>query len=91
MPLDMAYGCNKMQSLLGTSASLFKYTKSKLIDPKPALIACITAIIGSMVSTRIMLSLDEGVKKGIVAGAMCFIIILTLFTTFCKLSKREKT
>lgn len=91
MPLSMAYGCNKMQSLLGTSASLIKYAKSGLVDLRPAGIACITAIIGSVLSTHIMFSLDEHTKKGIVAVAMCFIIALTLFATFCKLSKREKT
>ena len=39
MPLGMAYGCNKMQSFLGTSASLYKYAKSGLVDLRPAAVA----------------------------------------------------
>ena len=91
MPMSLAYGCNKMQSFLGTSASLFKYAKSGLVDWHSAAIACITAIVGSMLSTHIMFLLDEGTKRIIVAVAMCFIIALTLFTTFCSLSKRNMT
>ncbi len=91
MPLGMAYGCNKMQSMLGTSASLFKYAKSGMVDLKPALIACITAIIGSTVSTKIMFCLGDDVKKYIVIGAMIFIIILTFLVSCFKLSSREMT
>lgn len=91
MPLGIAYGCNKMQSFLGTSASLYKYAQSGLVDIKPTLVACLPAIAGSMISTEIMIHLGEDTKKIIVAVAMCFIIALTLFTTFCHISKREKT
>jgi uncharacterized membrane protein YfcA len=44
-----------------------------------------------MLSTHIMFLLDDGTKRIIVAVAMCFIIALTLFTTFCSLSKRNIT
>lgn len=91
MPLGMAYGCNKMQSFLGTSASLFKYAKSGLVDLRPAAVACITAIVGSMLSTRIMFALDEDTKRVIVAAAMGFIVALTLFTSFRSLNTREMT
>ncbi len=91
MPLSVAYGCNKMQSLLGTGASLVKYAKSGLVDLRPSAIACITAIIGSFVSTRIMLQLDDGVKRIIVAVAMCFIITLTVLSGKLKLGAHEKT
>ena len=91
MPLGMAYGCNKMQSFLGTSASLYKYARSGLVDLKPAIIACITAIIGSMVSTRIMFALSDDVKKIIIIVAMVFIITLTLLVSKFKLDTREMT
>ena len=81
MPLNVAYGCNKMQSFFGTSASLLKYAKNDLVDFRPAVIACTTAILGSTLSTQIMMGLDDGVKKIIIAGAMAFIICLTLLTT----------
>lgn len=91
MPLGMAYGCNKMQSFLGTSASLFKYAKSGMVDLKPALIACMSAIVGSMLSTKIMFCLEDGVKNIIVVGAMVFIITLTLLVSCFKFEKREMT
>ena len=91
MPLSMAYGCNKMQSFLGTSASLYKYAKSGLVDVRPALIACVSAILGSMVSTNIMFYLSEDVKKGIVMAAMAFIITLTLLVSRFHLEGREMT
>lgn len=80
MPLNFAYGCNKIQSFSGTSASLIKYAKNDLVDLRPAVIACTTAIIGSTVSTHIMMSLDDSIKKIIIASAMAFIIVLTLLT-----------
>ena len=91
MPLSMAYGCNKMQSFLGTSASLYKYSKSGLVDYRPALIACATAVLGSMLSTEIMFCLSEDVKKVIVIVAMIFIITLTFLVTFFKLAGKEMT
>ena len=89
MPLSMAYGCNKMQSFLGTSASLAKYAKSGLVDLRPALIACVSAILGSMVSTNIMFYLSDDVKKIIVMAAMAFIITLTLLVSRFHLEGRE--
>lgn len=89
MPLNVAYGCNKMQSLLGTSASLAKYAKSGFVDVKIAIISSITAILGALVSTRIILSLNENVIKVIIAVAMCFVITLTFLVH--KLQGGEKT
>ncbi len=91
MPLTVAYGCNKMQSLLGTSASLLKYAKSGLVDLRPAAIACVTAILGSTLSTHIMMGLDDGIKKIIIACAMVFIICLTLLLTRYHPDDREMT
>ena len=91
MSPSVAYGCNKMQSFLGTSASLFKYAKSDLVDVRPAMIACITAIIGSMDSTNIMFTLSDDVKKIIIVVAMAFIITLTLLVGRFKLDSREMT
>lgn len=56
LPLNIAYGCNKMQSCLGTAAGLIKYAKNGFVDIKAALIASITAILGSHISTKIFFS-----------------------------------
>ena len=44
MSPSVAYGCNKMQSFLGTSASLFKYAKSDLVDVRPDLVHLIEEV-----------------------------------------------
>lgn len=80
MPLSFAYGCNKFQSCIGTSAALYRYAKSGYVDIKAALISAIPAIAGSFISTRIMLLLDDSVKSAIIIVAMIFIITLTLIT-----------
>lgn len=85
LPITNAYACNKMQSCLGTSASLAKYAKSGLLDIKSALPAALAAICGSFISTQIMLSLDDGVKKIIIAVAMCFVLAITIVSSFMKI------
>ena len=80
LPLNAAYGCNKMQSFLGTSASLAKYAKCGLVDWGPALISCVSAILGSDISTHVMMCLDDTVKIWIIIGAICMILTLTLLT-----------
>ena len=85
LPITNAYACNKMQSCLGTSASLAKYAKSGLLDIKSALPAALAAIGGSFIATQIMLSLDDGVKKIIIAVAMCFVLAITIISSFMKI------
>lgn len=85
LPISSAYACNKMQSFLGTSASLAKYAKSGLLDIGTALPAGLAAIVGSFISTQIMLRLDDGVKKIIIAGAMCFVLAITIISSRMKI------
>ena len=70
IPISSAYACNKVQRGLGTSASMFKYARSGMIDWRSALPAAAAAVIGSFVSTQIMLSLDDSVKKFIVTASI---------------------
>ena len=81
IPISSAYACNKMQSCLGTSASMFKYAKSGMLDIKTAMPSAISAILGSFISTQIMLALDDSFKKIIIGVAMCFVVILTIFSS----------
>ncbi|MBQ8814958.1 MAG: sulfite exporter TauE/SafE family protein [Lachnospiraceae bacterium] len=90
MPMNFAYGCNKMQSGIGTFAALVKYMKSGFVDLKAALISAATAIIGALVSTRIMLTLDDGTIKIIIVVAMCFIITLMLLMNKVKSGQTTK-
>lgn len=80
LPITTAYGCNKLQSFLGTSASFAKYAGSGLFDLRSAAPAAITAVAGSWCATQIMLSLSDGVKSVIIAIAMVFVMVLTVFS-----------
>ena len=80
LPISSAYACNKMQSFLGTSASLAKYAKSRLLDVRSAIPAALAAIVGSYLSTQIMLSLEDQTKNVIMITAMCFVILLTILS-----------
>lgn len=85
VPITSAYACNKMQSCLGTSASMLKYAKSGLLDYKVAFHAAVAAIIGAAVSTGIMLMLDDSAKKIIIAVSMCLVILLTVLSSRIKI------
>ena len=87
LPISSAYACNKMQSFLGTSASLAKYAKSRLIDIKSALPSALAAIVGSYLSTQIMLLLGDGTKNIIMVTAMCLVIVLTVFSYRIKIER----
>lgn len=91
LPISSAYACNKMQSFLGTSASLAKYATSRLIDVKTALPAALAAIFGSYLSTQIMLSLEDSAKNIIMVSAMCFVILLTVFSYRIKIDRYTVT
>ena len=78
IPIKVAYGCNKMQSMFGTAVSLVKYARGGFLDTKISLITSASAILGSLISTRIILTLSNNAVKVIITVAMCFVIALTL-------------
>ena len=80
LPVSSAYGCNKMQSCLGTSASMAKYIQSGLFDLKAALPAAGTAMIGAWCATQVMLKLSDPTKKLIIIAATCFVIGIMLLS-----------
>lgn len=87
LPISSAYACNKMQSFLGTGASLAKYASSRMIDIKTALPTAGAAIIGSYLATQIMLNLTDEIKNIVIIGAMCFVILLTVFSHRIKIEQ----
>jgi len=58
MPVHCAYGCNKLQSLLGTSISLITYIRNGLFDKRIAYLSAPVALIGSQIATRLILQMD---------------------------------
>ena len=87
IPVTNAYACNKMQSCLGTSASLAKYASKRLIDIKIAIPAALAAILGSFIATETMLRLSDDVKNTIIAVSMCFVILLTALSYRMKIDR----
>lgn len=59
MPAHDAYGCNKLQSGIGSTAAAIRYWKCKTLDLKPALVSAAAAIIGSVISTHIVFLLSD--------------------------------
>ena len=90
LPVTTAYACNKMQSCLGTCASLAKYAKTGFFDIKAAVPASLAAILGSWIATRIMFMLNDGVKLWIIAVLTVMVIILTLVTGWFKIDKNTE-
>ena len=80
VPLNIAYGCNKFQSGIGTGTALFKYARSGYVDFKAGIICAVPALIMAHLSTLVMLQLNDTVKKIIIVVAMIFIISLMLLT-----------
>lgn len=80
LPVSSAYGCNKMQSCLGTGASMAKYMQSGMFDLKAALPAAITAMAGAWCATQIMLTLSDPVKKVIITVATFLVIEIMLLS-----------
>ena len=91
LPISSAYACNKMQSFLGTSASLAKYASGRMIDFKTALPAAGAAMIGSHLATQIMLGLADEVKSIIMIAAMCAVIVLTVCSYRIKIDRYTQT
>lgn len=87
LPVTSAYACNKVQSCLGTSASMAKYAKSGMIDWKSAIPAAVAAIAGAYISTEIMLALGDDVKRIIIAVAMCLVVVLMVVSSRMKIDK----
>ena len=90
LPPNVAYGCNKMQSCLGTSASLFRYARSGYLDVRAALPTAIAAMLGSFLATRVMLILPNTAIKAMIAVFMIFVITLTLLTSRLRSGTRQK-
>ena len=78
LPLPAAYGCNKLQSCLGTATALVRYAKSGLVDLKAAIPASVTALLASHIATRVLLSMSDGAVKVLVAVCMVFLVVLTV-------------
>lgn len=87
LPITPAYACNKMQSCLGTSASLAKYATSKLIDWKTALPAALASVFGAFAATQVMLTLNDRVKSIIIIASMIFVIAVTFLSYRVKIDK----
>ena len=90
LPVTIAYGCNKLQSCLGTCASLGRYAKGGFFDLKAAGPAALMAAGGSWLATQLMLILDDGTKKMVIVDAMAFVIGLTILSGCIKIDAFDR-
>jgi len=79
MPTHFAFGTNKLSAALGTFVSTGRFLRQGAIDVRTATISAISALIGSAVGSRLILSLDDrALKLFLVISLPCVAILLLL-------------
>lgn len=76
MPMHYAYGCNKLQSFLGTSVSAVRYIKNGLVDFRIAGVTSLLTVLGSFIATKLVLMLNDNAIKTIVLIFLPVIVAL---------------
>lgn len=79
VPPHMALGTNKFASSMGTTMATIRFFRSKSIHYKVALVAAVTAMIGSSIGARMALKVDEKYLQYILLAAVPVIAALVLF------------
>lgn len=81
LPAHMAVATNKLSSSLGTTVSVIRFVKNKLIDIRLAIPSALAAIIGSSLGAKLSLVINEKI--------FTYILIAVLpLTAFVVLSKK---
>jgi len=76
LPVHFAYGTNKFSSTFGTLLSVFRFSRSKRIDYRSALLSAAGALLGSFLGARAALALDEIYLK------YCLLVLLPVIAVF---------
>ncbi len=91
MPMHMAYGCNKLQSALGTTFAAGEFIKNKLVDFRTAVVAAVFALIGSAAATRIVFYLPDEVLSKMLLVILPVVAVLVILKGFLKNEDKEKS
>lgn len=89
MPMHMAYGCNKLQSAMGTGFAVRQFIKNKMIDFRIAIISAVFALAGSALATRIVLYLPDHILKKMLLVILPVVAILIIFKSGMKDTKEQ--
>ena len=63
LPTHMAMGTNKVVNAIGTGTAALRYLKSGRVQLRVALVAAVTALVGSVIGTRVALLIPEDILK----------------------------
>lgn len=78
MPMHLVYGCNKFAAAFGTTAATFRYWRHKMVEVPVGLSAAAGAFVCSVLSSRIVLYLDEKTLKAMMLVILPVVGVLTL-------------
>ena len=85
-PMLNAYGTNKFTAGMGATFSSVQYLKSKKVDLKPTLAACVTSLLGSFTGTRLAILLGNQILQLIM-----LILLPTAGVSILILQAKKKT
>ena len=84
MPMHMAYGCNKLQSAMGTGFAVRQFVKNKMIDFRVAILSAVFALAGSAIATKVVLYLPDHILKKMLLVILPVVAVLIIFKSGMK-------
>lgn len=78
MPMHLVYGCNKFAAAFGTTVAALRYWRHKMAEMPVGLSAAAGAFCCSVISSRIVLYLDDKMLKNMMLLLLPIVGILTL-------------
>ena len=83
LPTHMAMGTNKVVNAIGTGTAALRYLKGGRVQLRVALVAAVTALVGSVIGTRVALLIPEDILKILMLVALPVVaVVLTVKKDF---------
>ena len=76
LPTHMAMGTNKVVNAIGTGTAALRYLKSGRVQLRVALVAAVTALVGSVIGTRVALLIPEDILKILMLVALPVVAVV---------------
>ena len=78
LPPHLALGTNKLSSMMGTSASVYRVVKNRMLKPRLAVPGIIAALLGSTLGSRLVLLVSDEILKYVMVVVLPFVAIIVL-------------
>ena len=78
LPPHLALGTNKLSSMMGNSASVYRVVKNRMLKPRLAVPGIIAALLGSTLGSRLVLLVSDEILKYVMVVVLPFVAILVL-------------